>query len=111
MLFTMTYQANTHPRTQVLVQEFTDLNAAIEKAQEFVASPSCPAVRVLIRLGDAAHTDPIVWDSSNHKVHELINQAIGNRIDNMISDMAIMQTRMLALKEDIHNLLGTNPKV
>lgn len=111
MKFTLAYQSNTHPRTQVLVQEFSSLGAAIAHARTAISSVETPAVRVLIRIGDAAHTDPVVWDSDNEKQYQDTTQAIINRVDNMISDMAIMQTRMLALKEDIHNLLGTNPKV
>lgn len=105
MKFTLAYQSNTYPRTQVLVQEFSSLGAAIAHARIAVRSVATPAVRVLIRMGDAAHTDPVVWDSEEDEQYKDTSQAIINRVDNMLSDLASMQTRMLALKEDIHNLL------
>lgn len=109
MKFTMTYCSDSHPRTQVLLQDFDSLQAACNHANLRIDSEYKPATRVLIRMGDAAHTDPIVWDSANQKVHDMLNQAIINRVDNMLSDLASMQTRMLALKEDIHNMLGLKP--
>lgn len=105
MKFTLAYQSNSHPRTQVLVQEFSSLGAAIAHARTAISSVETPAVRVLIRMGDAAHTDPVVWDSEKDEQYQNTTQVIINRVDNMLSDLASMQTRMLALKEDIHNLL------
>lgn len=64
MIFTMTYQANMHPRTHVVLEEYKNLKAAIAHALERKRSAPNQVTRVLIREGDAYPTDPIVWDSN-----------------------------------------------
>lgn len=112
MYFTITYQSTRHPRTQVLLQKFASRQQAIAHCKDIIGDVSKNCIRALIREGEVGPEATVVWDSNDHtvgtepsRIHQLLDQAIVNRLDNLLADLESMTIRVQAIREDVIALL------